>query len=52
MCFTQVGSGLTHKHQTKLEELAKDKPISLLRKLVNHGRKKFYNIGHCSNFCN
>ncbi len=28
-----------------LEELAKDKHSSLLRKFVNYGRKKFYNIG-------
>ena len=51
MCFTQVGSSLTHKHYTKLEKLAKDKPISLLRKLVNYGRKKSYNTGHWSNVC-
>ncbi len=31
--------GLTHKHQTRLERLAKDKHSSLLRKSVNYGRK-------------
>ncbi len=46
MCFTQVGSGLTHKHQTRQERLAKDKPSSLLQKFVNYGRRKFSNIGH------
>jgi hypothetical protein len=40
-----VGSGLSHKHQTRLE---RDKHPSLLRKVVTYGRKKFYNIGACS----
>jgi hypothetical protein len=40
-------TGLTHKHQTRLERLAKDKHSSLLRTLVNYGRKTFYNIGSC-----
>ena len=31
-----------------LEELAKDKHSSLLRKFVNYGRKKFYNTGPLS----
>ncbi len=44
-CFTWVGSGLTHKHQTRLEKLGKDKRSSLLRKFVTYGRKKFYRIG-------
>ncbi len=34
--------GLIHKHQTRLERLAKDKHFSLLRKSVNYSRKKFY----------
>ncbi len=42
--FTQVGSGLTCKHYTRLEKFASDKHSSLLRKFVNYGRKKFYNI--------
>ena len=41
----QVGSGLTLKHSTRLERLAKDKHSSLLRKSVNYGRKKFYSKG-------
>ncbi len=46
MCFTQFGSGLTNKHQIRLEKLAKDKPSSVLQKFVNYGRKKFYYIDH------
>ncbi len=37
-CFTWVGSGLTHKHQTMLERLTRDKHSSLLRKSVNYDR--------------
>ncbi len=44
-CFTRVGCGLTHKHLTTLEKLARDKHTSLLRKSVNYRHKKFYNIG-------
>ncbi len=33
-CFTQVGSILTRKHQTKLERIARDKHSSLLQKFV------------------
>jgi hypothetical protein len=29
----------------RLKRLARDKHCSLLRKFVNYGRKKFYNIG-------
>jgi hypothetical protein len=47
MCFTQVGSGLTCKHQTRLDSLARDKHSSLIRKIVNYDRKKFYRIGPC-----
>jgi hypothetical protein len=43
--LTLVGSGLIHKHWTRLERLASDKCSSLLQKVVNYGRKKFYNIG-------
>ncbi len=42
--FTWVGSGLTNKHQSKLEKLAIDKHSSLLQKFVTYGRKKFYNV--------
>jgi hypothetical protein len=44
-CFAWVGSGLTNKHYTGLERLAKDKRSSLLRKFVNYGCKKFYSTG-------
>jgi hypothetical protein len=43
-CFTWVGHGLARKHWTRLERLARDKHPSLLRKSVNYGRKRFYNI--------
>jgi hypothetical protein len=43
--FTLVGSGLTHKHLTWLERLAKDKRSSLLQKIVNYGCKNFYSTG-------
>jgi hypothetical protein len=43
---SRVGSGFTHKHQTRLERLARDKRSSLFWKVVTYGRKKFYNIGH------
>ncbi len=33
------------KYLTQLESTARDKHSSLLRKFVNYGRKKFYNIG-------
>ncbi len=41
-CFTQVGSGLTHKHRSKLERLAWHKPSSLL-----YITEKVYNIWPC-----
>ncbi len=44
-CSTWVSSSLTHKHLNRLENLASDKHSSLLRKLVNYGKKTFYNIG-------
>ncbi len=40
-CTPWVGSSLSHK----LESHVSDKHSSLLRKLVNYGRKKFHNIG-------
>ncbi len=40
-CFTRVGSGLTFKHKTRLERLAKDEHSSLLRKSENYSHKKF-----------
>ncbi len=42
--FPWVGLGLTQKHYTRLELLARDKHASLLRTLVNYCRKMFYNI--------
>jgi hypothetical protein len=48
--FTLVGSGLTHKHWTRLEKLARDKHSIILRKSINYGQKKFYNIGPRSQF--
>jgi hypothetical protein len=42
-CFTWVGSGLTHRHYTRLERVVREKHTSLLRKIVTIGRKKFYN---------
>ncbi len=35
------GSGVTHKHSTRLEKLAKDKHSNLLLKFVNHGQNFF-----------
>jgi hypothetical protein len=42
---TEIVSGLTHKHWTRLEKIASDKHSSLLRTFVNYEFKKFYNIG-------
>ncbi len=39
--------GLTHKHQTRLERLAKDKHSTLFKKFVTYGRKKIHNIVTC-----
>ncbi len=36
-----TASGLTHKHQTRLERLARDKHSSLLRTFVNYSRKSY-----------
>ncbi len=44
-CSTQgLSPGLTHKHQTRLAILARDKHTSLLQKSVTD-KQKFYNIG-------
>jgi hypothetical protein len=43
--FTWVGSGLTFKHKTRLERLARDKHSSLLRKSVNYDVKSFIGLG-------
>ncbi len=40
-----LSASLTHKHQTKLENLASDKHSSLLQVLVNYGRKSFMTLG-------
>ncbi len=45
LLHSRVGSSLTCTHYTKPQRLAVDKRSSLLRKFVNYGRKKFYNIG-------
>jgi hypothetical protein len=45
-CFARVGSGLTHKHWTRLERPATDKHSSLLQKSVNYRHKKFYSTGY------
>jgi hypothetical protein len=37
-------SGLTHKHYTRLEKLARDKNSSLFQKSVNYSYKKFCSI--------
>jgi hypothetical protein len=44
-CFIWLSSSLAYKQQTRLERLFTDKHASLLRKFVNYGQKKFYNIG-------
>ena len=40
-----VASCLANIHYTSLERVAMGKRTSLLQKLVNYDRKKFYNIG-------
>jgi hypothetical protein len=37
-------SGLTHKHKTRLEKLARDKCFILIRKFVNYGSKIFITL--------
>jgi hypothetical protein len=36
--------GLTNKHKTRLERLARDKHSSLLQKLVKYGQKSFIKL--------
>ena len=46
--------GLTHKHQTRLERLARDKHSSLLQKSVNYGSNFFIvqaPVGFCYLLC-
>jgi hypothetical protein len=43
--FNRVRSCFTNKHLIRLEKIAGDKHLSLLRKFVTYGRKKLYNIG-------
>ncbi len=40
---TEIGFGLTSKHQTRLEKLARYKHSNLSRTFVNSGRRKTYN---------
>ncbi len=51
--FTQVGSGFTRKHETRLERPARYKQSSLLRSFENYILKKFHNMGPwlSANFC-
>jgi hypothetical protein len=42
-----LAPGLAHIPYSMLERLSMDKHSSLLRKFLNHGQKKFYNIGPC-----
>ncbi len=43
--FICLGSNLISSHYSRLERLARDKHSSLLRKSLNYGQKKVYNIG-------
>ncbi len=47
-CFTRVGSGLTYKHETRLESFARDKHSIYFGLLISYGCKKFHHIGHLS----
>jgi len=44
-CTLGYAPGLTRKHWTRLERLARDRHFSLFRKFVNYSHKKLYNIG-------
>jgi hypothetical protein len=44
MCST-LEKAPAQKQLNRLKKLARDEHARLLRKLVNYGRKKFYNIG-------
>jgi hypothetical protein len=50
MCYTWVGSGLTCKHRTRLERLARDKHYNLFQPFVTYGQKMFDNIGPSNQF--
>ncbi len=43
-CFSQLGFGITRKHQTRLERPARDKHSSLFGSLVSQDQKKFNNM--------
>jgi len=43
-CLICLGSSLTSKFKTRLERLSRDKHSGLLRKFINYGGKKIYNI--------
>ncbi len=43
-CF-RVRPEPTHKHQTRLEKLARDKHSSLIKKSANYGQKSFITLG-------
>ncbi len=47
--------GFTHKHQTRLEKLARDKYTTLLQTFINYGQKSFITFGPGSqlmpNYC-
>jgi hypothetical protein len=47
-CFTQVDSGLTQKHWTRLERLVRDKRYSLIRNLSNSSLSLITHIKGCS----
>jgi hypothetical protein len=40
----RVGFGLTRKHWSRLERLARDKRSGLLRKFINYGSKSFITL--------
>ncbi len=44
-CFNLVGSGLTHKHKTRLEMFDRDGHSNLLQIYVKYGRKIFKTLG-------
>ncbi len=48
--FTGVCSGLTCKHKTRLQRLARDKHSSLSQTFINNICKKLYNIVSCEEF--
>ncbi len=46
-CLTCEGSGLTHKHWTRLEKLTRLNHSNLLQIFVNYVRKSFMTLGPC-----